>query len=184
MALAAMLLAAFPLAAGRAGAQDVLRDKSEIRFVSKQMGVNVEGLFRRWKANVVFLPADLARSKAEIDIDIGSIELASAEAEAEARGPMWFDAARFPSARFASASIRSLGGERYEVAGELAIKGVARPAVVPVTLGKDSSGNSVVEGSFAVKRLDYKLGEGMWADTDVVANDVIVRFRMVLPPAK
>ena len=51
--------------AGQACAQGVLIDKSDIRFVSKQMGVNFEGRFRKWKANVVFLPNDLARSKAE-----------------------------------------------------------------------------------------------------------------------
>ena len=56
--LAAMLMAA----AGGALAQGVLIDKSEIRFVSKQMGVNVEGRFRKWKANVDFRPQDLAHS--------------------------------------------------------------------------------------------------------------------------
>ena len=58
------------LAAGQAGAEGVLIDKSEIRFVSKQMGINVEGSFRRWKANIVFLPGDLAHSKADFDIEL------------------------------------------------------------------------------------------------------------------
>ena len=43
-------------ASGGAVAQGVLIDKSEIRFVSKQMGASVEGRFRRWKANVDFRP--------------------------------------------------------------------------------------------------------------------------------
>ena len=46
--------------AGQACAQGILVDKGDIRFVSKQMGVNFEGRFRKWKANVVFLPNDLA----------------------------------------------------------------------------------------------------------------------------
>jgi polyisoprenoid-binding protein YceI len=71
------VLAAVALAAPVASAQDVLVDKSEIRFVAKQLGVNVDGRFRKWKANVVFLPADLAKSKAEFDIDLASIDLAS-----------------------------------------------------------------------------------------------------------
>jgi hypothetical protein len=33
-----------------------------------------------------------------------------------------------------------------------------------------------------LKRIDYKVGEGMWADTEMVDNDVVVRIRMVLPP--
>ena len=33
-------------------------------------------------------------------------------------------------------------------------------------------------GSFALKRLDFKIGEGDWADTSVVANDVQVKFKL------
>ena len=54
--LAMLLLAT----SGAAGAGRLI-DKSEIRFVSKQMGVNVEGRFRKWKAHVDFKPDDLAR---------------------------------------------------------------------------------------------------------------------------
>ena len=67
--------------------QGVLIDKSEIRFVSKQMGVNVEGRFREWKANVDFRPRELAQSKAEFEIDLASIDLASDESETEVRRP-------------------------------------------------------------------------------------------------
>ena len=172
------------LAAGQAGAQGVLIDKSEIRFISKQMGANVEGRFRRWKANIVFVPKDLGRSKADFDIELGSIDLASDESETEIKRPLWFDTAKFPVAHFASSAIRDLGGDKYEIVGQLTIKGITHDAVVPITLKKDATGNSVAEGNFTLKRLDYKIGEGQWADPETVANDVIVRVRMVLPPLK
>ena len=176
--LAMMLMAA----AGGASAQGVLIDRSEIRFVSKQMGVNVEGRFRRWKANVDFRPKDLARSRAEFDIELGSIDLASDESETEVKGPLWFDAAKFPVAKFTSTKIRDVGEGRYEIAGRLALKGKAHDVVVPVTLKKDAAGNSVAEGQFTLKRLQFGIGQGLWGDTDTVADDVIVRVRMVLPP--
>jgi polyisoprenoid-binding protein YceI len=172
------------LAAGQAGAEGVLIDKSEIRFVSKQMGINVEGSFRRWKANIVFLPGDLAHSKADFDIELASIDLASDEAESEARRPSWFDTAKFPVAHFVSSSIKDVGGGKYEVAGKLSVKGVTRDAVVPIVLTKDASGNSVADGSFTIKRLDYRIGDADWADPDTVANEVVVRVRMVLPPVR
>jgi polyisoprenoid-binding protein YceI len=171
------------LAATQAAAQGVLIDKSEIRFVSRQMGVNVEGRFRRWKANIVFLPKELAKSKAEFDV-VGSIDLASDESETEIKRPKWFDTARFPVAKFVSTNIKDLGGDKYEVTGALTIKGISHDAVVPIVLKKDASGNSVAEGSFAIKRLDYKVGEAEWADPETVANEVTVRIRMVLPPVK
>jgi len=178
------LLGMLLFAAGEPAAQGVLVDKSEIRFMAKQMGVNVEGRFRKWKANVAFLPKDLAKSRIEFDIDLLSIDLASEDSEKEVKDRLWFDAARFPVARFASTSIRDLGGDKYEIAGQLALKGIRRDVIVPVALKKDAEGNSVAEGSFTLKRLDYNIGEGLWADTDTVRNEVVVRVRMVLPPAK
>ncbi len=97
---------------------------------------------------------------------------------------MWFDTAKFPVARFASSSMKDAGGGKYEIAGTLTMKGISKPAVVPIAVSKDAAGNTVADGTFAVKRLDFKLGEGEWADTTTVANDVVVKFRMVLPPAK
>jgi polyisoprenoid-binding protein YceI len=177
------VLAAVALAAPVASAQDVLVDKSEIRFVAKQLGVNVDGRFRKWKANVVFLPADLAKSKAEFDIDLASIDLASEDSEREIRGAPWFDTAKFPVAHFSSTSIKDLGGDKYEIAGALTLKGVKRDVVVPVTVKKDAAGNRVAEGSFTLMRLDFNIGTGMWSDTKTVTNDVVVRVRIVLPPA-
>jgi polyisoprenoid-binding protein YceI len=170
--------------AGQACAQAVLVDKSDIRFVSKQMGVNFEGRFRKWKANVVFLPNDLARSKAEFDIDLASIDLESDDSESEIKGPLWFDTAKFPVAHFASTSMKGLGGDKFEIGGQLTIKGVAKNAMVPISLKKDAGGNTVADGTFTVKRLDYGIGLGLWSDTETVANDVLVRVHMVLAPPK
>jgi polyisoprenoid-binding protein YceI len=171
------------LTAGPACADGVLADKSEIRFVSKQMGVNFEGRFRKWRADIVFRPNNLATSKAEFDIDLSSIDLASEDSESEAKGSVWFNTTKFPTAHFISTSIRSLGGDKYDVAGKLSMKGITKDAVVPIVLKKDASGDRVAEGIFTVKRLDYKIGEGLWTDTDTVANEVVVRVRMMLAPA-
>ena len=183
-ALRMLTLLVFVAAAPLAAAQGVQVDKSEIRFVSKQMGVNVDGRFRKWTANVVFLPADLAHSKADFDVELASIDLASAESESEVKGAVWFNTAKFPVAHFASSSVRSTGPDRYEFAGTLAIKGTTRNVVVPVTVRKDAAGNAVAEGAFTVKRLEYKIGEGEWADPSTVADDVTVRIRMVLAPSR
>lgn len=165
-------------------ADGVLVDKSEIRFVTKQMGVNFEGRFRKWRANVVFLPNDLAKSKAEFDIDLGSIDLESDDSESEVKGPLWFDMAKFPVAHFASTSMKSTGGDKFEIAGSLMMKGVTKGVVVPIVFKKDAAGNPVAEATFNVKRLDYGIGLGLWSDTETVANDVVVKVRMVLPAAK
>jgi polyisoprenoid-binding protein YceI len=176
-------LAMLLMASSGAGAQGVLIDKSEVRFISKQLGVNVEGRFRKWKANVDFRPKDLGRSKAEFEIDVGSIDLASEESETEVRRPSWFDTAKYPVATFHSTAMKDLGGDRYEVDGKLTLKGTAKDVAIPVMFSKDASGNSVAAGEFTIKRGDFRIGDGQWADPSVVADEVIVRVRMVLPRA-
>jgi polyisoprenoid-binding protein YceI len=176
--LAAMLMAA----SGGAGAHGVLIDRSEIRFIGKQTKGAVEGRFRKWRANVDFRPKELAKSRADFEIELGSVDLASEETEAEVRRPVWFDTAKFPVARFTSSAMKKLGGDRYEIAGRLSIKGVTRDVVMPMVLRKDAAGNSVAEGQFAFNRLDFRIGDGLWVDTSAVANEVGVRIRMVLPP--
>ena len=171
------------LVSGAAIAAGVVVDKSEIAFTMKQMGVNFDGRFKQWKADVVFDPTALDKAKADVDVDLASIDLASADSEAEARGPQWFNTAKFPVAHFASTSVRSVGGNRYEIVGKLSLKGVTRDCVVPITLKTDAVGNRLAEGTFALPRLDYRIGEGEWADTSTVANEIRVRVRMVLTPA-
>jgi polyisoprenoid-binding protein YceI len=176
-------LAMLLLASSGVGAQAVLIDKSEIRFISRQMGVNIEGRFRKWKANVDFRPNDLRKSRAEFEIDLSSIDLASEETETEVMRPRWFDTARFPVATFHSTAMKDLGGDRYEIAGKLTVKGRVQDEKIPIEVKRDAAGNSVATGEFTIKRLAFDVGNGQWADPTVVADEVVVRVRMVLPRA-
>ena len=175
--VAAMLAALAPFCAF---ADTIVPGKSEIAFTMKQMGVNFDGRFKNFRADIVFKPAALDQSKATIDVDLASLDLASTDSEAEARGPQWFNTANFPVARFTSTSMKSLGGDRYEIAGKLALKGITRDCVVPITVKTDATGNRIAEGAFVLKRLEYKIGEGEWADPATVADDIRVRVRIVL----
>ena len=46
--------------AGPTVAQQVLPAQSEISFVSRQMGVPVEGRFKQWTAQIAFVPKNAA----------------------------------------------------------------------------------------------------------------------------
>jgi polyisoprenoid-binding protein YceI len=170
------------LAAAAAHAENVVADKSEIGFTVKQMGVNFAGRFTRWKADVVFEPKALARSKADVDVELTSIDLANPESEDEARSARWFDTGRFPVARFTSTAIRDLGGNRYDVIGKLSLKGITRDYTVPIAVKTDATGHRVVEGTFVLNRRDYSIGQGEWADPSIVGDNIQVRVRMVLRP--
>jgi polyisoprenoid-binding protein YceI len=168
-----------PLQAVLAGG--IVADKSSLTFVGKQMGAPVEGRFTRFDADIVFNPSKLAQSYARITIDLNSIDLASDESESEIKGKSWFNVATFPKAIFESTAIRALGGDRFEVSGRLSIKGVTRNLVVPMQF-RTVAGAQTAEGHLEIHRSDFKVGEGVWADPDSVAESVQVRFKMTLKP--
>lgn len=167
-------------AAGPAHAQQKLVPaQSEIVFVSKQMGVPVEGRFKKFDAQVAFDPKQPATSKIGFTVDLASASLGAAETEAEVAKPGWFNTKAFPQATFQSTAIKALGGGKFEVAGKLSIKGNSRDVLVPATVTQ-SGGNTQAAGSFTIKRLEYKIGEGEWNDPSLVADEVQVRFKLTL----
>jgi len=153
--------------------------KSTIRFVSRQMGVPVEGRFRKLDGSVAFDPAKPDATKATIDVDLASIDLGGDEAETEVKRPAWFDTARFPQGRFTLAALKPLGPGKYEASGTLALKGISQPVVAPVTVAH-AGGQRTIDGQFTVKRLQFRIGDGPWSDPETVADEVLVRFHLVV----
>ena len=143
------------------------------------MGVPVEGRFKKFDAQLDFDPKKPDAAKIGFTVDLGSVSMGAAESEAEVIKPEWFDTAKFPQARFESTAVKALGGGKYEVAGKLTIKGSAHDVVVPVSLSQ-ASGTTTATGSFTLKRLEYKIGDGEWSDTTMVANDVQVRLKLAM----
>ena len=185
--VATSLAAAALLVAQPVFAQQKLNPaQSEVGFQFKQMGVPVDGKFTKFDAQVNFDAAKLATSKVNFTIDIASATLGDKATDAELPKAPWFNTAKFPQATFASSSIKALGAGKFEVAGKLSIKGVAQDIVVPVAmtqaavLGGGAAAVTTAIGSFPMKRLTYKIGEGEWADTSMVADPVLVKFKLAL----
>ncbi|MGJ3702931.1 YceI family protein [Variovorax sp. AFSI2.2] len=176
---AAAFAALAPAGAEPATATRLVADKSQIAFVSKQMGVPVEGTFKKFDAQVAFDPRKPEGGTVALQIDTGSASLGVPMSDAELPKAPWFDTGHFPQASFQSSAIKALGEGRFEMAGKLTIKNISRQVTVPVTIAP-SGGYAVATGSFTIQRLDYKVGDGEWTDTSVVGNDVQVRFKFTL----
>lgn len=172
-------------AAGAAEYNTVQTDKSNLGFTFRQMGVPVDGRFAKFAATLRFDPAKAEAAQVTLSIDLASIDTGSKEANEEAVGKQWFNVKAFPSAAFTSTKVRSLGANRYEVSGNLTLKGKTRETSTPVTFRTEGN-TGIFEGSFTLKRADYGIGEGPWADFDTVGNDIIIKFRVLaaIGPAK
>jgi len=176
-AIALMLAAALPLAAQAAEFNQVQADKSAINFVYQQMGVKLDGKFRKFAARLNFDPAKPTEAKATFDVDLASVDTGAPEGDDEVAGKPWFNTKAFPTAQFVSGPVKALGGNRYEVAGKLTIKGKTQDVIVPATF--TAQGNTgVFDGAFTIRRGDFSIGEGAWAKFDIVANDVQIKFRI------
>lgn len=176
-ALACLLVAS----AGATEYAQVVAGQGRVSFVSKQMGVPVEGEFKRFTAEVNFDPARPEAARAQLDIDLASIDVGNREVYEEVIGKNWFNVRQFPRARFQSATVRALGGNRYEVRGTLSIKGRSREVAAPFSFGVAGQ-NGVFDGGFVLKRLDFGIGEGPWGDPDAVADEIQVKFRVLAAP--
>jgi len=152
--------------------------QSEITFQVKQSGVPIDGRFRKFDAQLALDPKAPQTGTVAISVDTASATVGFAESDVELPRAPWFNSAKFPRALFQSSAIKALGGGRFEAAGKLELKGTPRDLVVPVTIVQ-SGAQSTATGEFAVKRLDYKIGENEWTDLSLVANDVRVRFKLV-----
>jgi polyisoprenoid-binding protein YceI len=181
--LAPLALALVAAAAPAMAQQKLVLAQSSMAFTIKQMGVPVDGQFKKFDAQMSFDPAKLASSKIAFTIDMGSATMGAPESDAEMPKPVWFNAVKFPQATFQSGAIKALGGGKFEVAGQLNIKGNVRDVVVPVALTQTGTAPNLATsatGSFAIKRLAFKVGEGEWADTSMVADEVQVKFKLAL----
>ena len=166
--------------AAQAQEKKIIRERSYVRFVTKQMNVPVEGQFRVFDGTVFFDPLHPADTKARFTVDTGSIDLHNEEGETEAKRKLWLDVPGFPAAKFVTKSVKALGNNRFEATGTLTLKGTSVDVVAPFTV-TDANLLRTVDGQFPLKRLRFKVGEGQWSDTDTVADEVLVRFRFTVP---
>lgn len=156
--------------------QAVVPEKSSITFSYKQMGVAMDGKFRKFNAQLNLDPARPDKATGSIDIELASIDTGSAEADAEVTSKNWFNVAAHPRAGFVLTSLKPTGPGLFEATGQLTIKGQSRELRAPLKL----TSPSVLSGSFVLKRADFAIGQGMWAKFDVVANDITVNFNLNL----
>ena len=177
--MVAAFAAASMAATGIAFAQ-VDAGKSTLTAISKQMKVPVEGKFSKFAAKVSFDPAKPAASSAQLTVDVGSYDLGDESYNDQVRGKEWFDAKTYPKATFVSTSIAPAGANKYTVTGTLTIKGKSQTVSFPMTVGQQG-GAQTFDGALPISRLKFDIGTGEWKDTSTVADEVTIKFHIVVP---
>jgi len=156
---------------------------SRLGFRTAFAGQAVRGAFRRWDADIVFDPKDLARSKATVTVQLASAMTGDASKDQALPTADWFDAARFPRATFATTAIKDIGAGRYQAAGTLSLRGVSRAVVLPFTL-TITGDQAKMTGSTVVNRSAFGVGQGQFKGADTVPYDVVIEVALTAHRAK
>ncbi|HEF4762939.1 TPA: YceI family protein [Pseudomonas putida] len=158
---------------------DVNPTASTISFTYNQMGSRVYGTFGKFEGDLDFDTNHPEAAHAKLTIDLVSIDAGSSDANEELQKPAWFDTASYPVAIFESTRFKDLGNNRYQITGNLSLRGLTREVSVPVLL-KTENAIGIFDGQLTLERNDFRIGEGEWADT-MVSNEINIRFRIVAP---
>jgi polyisoprenoid-binding protein YceI len=154
---------------------------SALEFEYQAMGSALKGSFPKYRAQIAFDPQSPQQARVDFSIDTLAIDAGLAEATTEAPSAAFFDSRKYREARFVSQHVKALGGQRYEVAGTLSLKGKSRPLKFVASVTPQGSA-LLMRGGFTVNRLDYGIGSGDWADTSALGNAVHVKFNLKLAP--
>jgi polyisoprenoid-binding protein YceI len=138
---------------------------SEVKFKVKHLVVStVTGHFRNFTATIEAEKDDFSDAQISFEADVNSINTNNEQRDGHLKSPDFFDAAKFPKMAFRSKSVARVSGDKYEVKGDLTIKGKTRPVTLDVTYNGTVAGfgGSTVAGfeiTGKVNRFDYGL---MW----------------------
>jgi len=134
-----------------------------LEFSVRHLGLStVKGTFHRLSGEVDFDEEAPAKSLGKVEVDVASIDTRDERRDEHLRSADFFDAANFPTATFVTREIRHLHGDRFEVDGDLTIRGTTKPLTLEAELGEaivDPWGNRrfavTVRGEF--NRTDFGL---------------------------
>jgi polyisoprenoid-binding protein YceI len=140
---------------------------SSVGFTARHIFTKVPGSFTKFSGTITVDRANLDKSSVEATIEVGSVNTASEKRDDHLKSPEFLDALKFPAITFKSTAWKKTGENTFDVAGDLTIKGVAKPVVLKVSLlgfGPGLMGAYVSgwEATTTLNRLDYAVNGPAW----------------------
>jgi polyisoprenoid-binding protein YceI len=149
---------------------------STVTATIRQAGVEVESPFTKFSGRIVYDAGNVAGASAVVEVETGSFDFGDEAYNAEVRKKSWFDSTAFPKAKFQSTSIKPGTPGSFVATGQLTLKGRVQTVSVPVKVTA-TGGRQVFDGSFAISRKAFAIGDPAWEDT--VDDKVTLKFHLV-----
>ncbi|WP_054659562.1 YceI family protein, partial [Stenotrophomonas pictorum] len=147
-------------------------------FASKYDGEVFTGTFPGFQTRVSFDPANPAAGKLDVTIPLAGAKSGNSDRDSTLQGADFFNVARFAQARYTANGFRALGNNQYAADGTLELRGVSKP--VTLTFSWTPGAQPVLTGKATVKRLEFGVGGGDWADTGTIPNETAISTKVVL----
>lgn len=176
--LAAGVLLAFALPGITLAADYTVQAGSTLGFTGSFQGAGFNGSFKQWQATIRYDAAQLAQSKFDVTVNLASVAVSDKDQQAALPGKDFFDVAQYPSAHFVATRFRNVGG-KVIADGTLTLRGVTKPVSLAVNFQPQGKG-ATLDVAATLKRLDFGVGGGDYADTSVIGADVKVQAHLVL----
>jgi len=157
----------------------IMPEKSMITFTAIQNNAPVSGSFASFTGDIQFDPNQLSASKVSIVVDMNSVTASYADVVTNLKTPDWFDVKLFPRAVFTATKFTKTGNNSYQADGTLTIKGKTVPIVLSFVMEEYSQTQAKAKGSTTIKRTAFGIGQGEWAKTDAVKDEVKVEFKLL-----
>lgn len=151
---------------------------SVLVFATKYDGEVFTGTFPGFDTKLSFDPAKLEGSKLEVTIPLAGAKSGNSDRDSTLQGADFFNVGKFAQAKYSATTFRALGNNQYAADGTLELRGVSKP--VTLTFTWTPGAQPVLSGKATVKRLDFGVGGGDWADTKAIPNETAISTKVVL----
>jgi polyisoprenoid-binding protein YceI len=190
---AVLAVAALASAVPALAAEKYEFDKSHttVSFQVRHIFTWMTGVFGEFSGSIQVDKANPAASAVEFTIQAKSVDTNDAKRDEHLRTADFFDVANHPTITFKSTSVKPAGADKYEVTGDLTLRGVTKRVTLPVAFlgaGKDPWGNEKMgfEIATTLNRKDYGINWNKTLDQGgvVVGDEVRVQIGVEANKAK
>ncbi|KTD15663.1 putative YceI-like family protein [Legionella gratiana] len=158
---------------------EIVQNESQLTFTATQNGAPVTGQFKTFSGTILVDPNDLKHSSINIIVDINSISASYAELKSTLLTPDWFNPKVFPKAEFKSNQIEKTGSNTYKAVGMLTIRDKTAPVTLNFKGEQPDPNKGIVIGNTVIQRTQFGVGQGDWASTNEIKDEVTINFKVV-----
>lgn len=177
--LCTTLLVAASSVSAEPAAWKIVPQQSSLSFTATQNGAPVGGAFKHFDGEILVDPDNYKASRIHIVVDMKSVSTAYTELASTLMSTPWFDSAQFGTAEFTAEAFKSLGENRWQAMGVVKIRNISAPVTLTFTTSQPDADTGRVEGDTTLQRTRFGVGQGEWASTKEVADNVHVHFIVV-----